>query len=75
MKINFTDANGINYIFEPNGDAPFIREQHISITADKSFVNRFLINNKIKWEYDDGYYMSEEAKRYAQKLIDNMAFI
>ena len=66
---------GIKYSFEINGDYPLILELHLVIGADQAQTTRRIYNGKINWEPMDNYYMTENAKRYAQKLVDNMVFI
>ena len=79
MKYEYTDQNNTKYVIEFNTDYPFIEEPHFSLHSNTARTTKRLLrivdDVMVDWNYDDRYYVSDEAKQYIDKLVKNRAFV
>jgi hypothetical protein len=81
MKFEFTDSAGIRYQFELNPE-PEIKNHHVEVmvywrpTSAGSVTIRPIVDDKVKWyNIDDDLMISDEARKYLDRVIKNKVFL
>jgi hypothetical protein len=81
MKLYFTEPDdGRLYVFEFNVE-PSLGNLHVEVTAFRppyqcpATTIRYIEDQKVMWDMCDSHYISDNFKKYLDKVIKNLAFI